>query len=65
MKTIEKITWLFINPTPELRCMICGKPADKLVKIDLPDFPDMFRIPACPDCGKLDEAELIKRIKAN
>ena len=65
MKTVEKIVWEFASPPPELKCMGCNGTADRLVKIDLPDFPDMFRIPACETCGKLDEAELIKRAKAN
>ena len=60
MKTVSKIKWIFTNPAPELQCIFCGRLADYIAHITGDDVP-LLNLPVCPDCGQMEEAELLRK----
>ena len=60
MKKIEKITWKFLDPPPELLCMACNRePATHFAAVS--EF--VWKLPVCESCAELDEGTLINVVK--
>jgi len=58
MKTLGKITWQFSQPDRNCTCIICnGSQVEFIAHIN------NFQLPVCLECSKLDETELMNRMK--